>query len=67
LPIALNIMVSDSGMIAVSAYAPRNLSVTGRSLQEAFNALIEFASDCEAMGKPFDVLNGVRLKGDGKS
>ena len=62
-PVKLSIMVSDSGLVAVCADRPRNLSVTGHSLQEAFEALIVFAEDCAELGAPFEALEGVKLRG----
>jgi deoxyhypusine synthase len=58
----LRVSVGRSGLIAIGTDTPRNLLVTGRSLQEAFDAFVQFAHDCEALGKPFDVLKGIRLK-----
>lgn len=60
-PVTLTILVSDSGLVSLCADKPRNLSVTGHSLREAFNAFIIFAEDCEHLGKPFESLDGIKL------
>ena len=63
--VGLSIDVSPAGMVCVSANdppGPRNLVVTGRSLQAAFESFVEFARACATLGKPFEVLEGVKLK-----
>ena len=62
-PVSFSVMISESGLVSVSADAPRNLSATGRTLAEAFDALVEFADTCgREMGTPFGVLDGVKLR-----
>jgi hypothetical protein len=62
LPLNLSVMVSDSGLVSISADQPRNLAVTGRSLQEALDAFVAFVEQCAEMGKPFEALHGVKLR-----
>lgn len=62
LPLDLYIMVSDTGLVSFGANEPRNLSVTGLSLQEALNEFVTFAEDCEGLGRPFAALAGVKLR-----
>ncbi len=60
----LTLLASQSGLVALNADDPRNLSISGRSLEEAFRQLITFITQCADLGQPFEVLEGIKIKDD---
>ncbi len=48
--------------MVLEADTPRNLQVTGRTLEEVFDEFVTFAEDRERLGKPFQVLSGIKLR-----
>lgn len=62
LPLKLSIAVSPSGLISFGADAPRNLSVTGLSVQEAFDEFVKFVENCADLGRPFEVFKRIKMR-----
>lgn len=62
--LCLRVRVSPSGLISLAADPPaaRNLMVTGLTLAESFEAFTKYLSDCEELGKEFEVFEGVKLR-----
>ena len=60
----LELFTTQSGLLSLGAETPANLHVVGRSLEEVFTSMIQFIKDCDALGKPFAILEGVKLNAE---
>lgn len=60
--ITLQVIASESGLVAINAYDPRNIGATGHSLTEALTEVVPIIEQLQAAGVKFACLDGVKLK-----